>query len=367
MTTLTLQYVQRLKDRHGKVRHYYRRPGHPRVTLPGAPGSQEFMAAYQEAHDSPARTAGEASTKAGSISALLVAYYQSNDWKELDPLTHRTYRPMLDRFRETVGKSGVKYGDLPARGLKSRHAYQIIDRGADTPGATRNLIKRLRTVWAFGMARQLVSENPFRDVKLPKEGKGFRPWTDADIAKFEAFWAVGTKERLALALLLYTLVRRSDVVRMGRQHRRTMALPLEIDGQGRTVDALHFTQKKGGAKKGVDVVELIIPLHPELRAVLDGQPKDNLTYLMTEWGKPFTADGFTKWFRQTAEQAGLPAGSTPHGLRKAGSRRLAEAGCTPHEIQSVTGHKSLKEVERYTRSAEQAKLARSAMGKLDGR
>ena len=149
MTTLTLKYVQRFRDRHGAVRHYYRRPGFARVALPGEPGSQTFMEAYQDALDSAARSAGEAATKAGSISALLVAYYQSNDWKELDPLTHKTYRPMLDRFRDTVGKSGVKYGDLPARGLKSRHAYQIIDRGAETPGATRNLIKRLRTVWAL--------------------------------------------------------------------------------------------------------------------------------------------------------------------------------------------------------------------------
>ena len=177
MTTLTLKYVQRFEDRHGRVRHYYRRPGHPRIALPGDPGAEEFMAAYQAAHETKA-TAGQNKVKPGSISALIVAYYQSSDWKELNPATHKTYRPMLDRFRETVGKSGVKYGDLPARGVQGRHAYQIIDNGKATPGATRNLIKRLRTVWAFGKPRNLVGENPFIDVKLPKEGKGFRPWTD---------------------------------------------------------------------------------------------------------------------------------------------------------------------------------------------
>jgi len=357
MTALTLLYVQRFKDRHGRVRHYYRRPGHVRIALPGDPGSEEFMAAYQAAHETKAAV-GQRKIKPGSIDALIVAYYQSSDWKELDPATHKTYRPMLDRFRDTIGKSGVRYGDLPARGVQSRHAYQIIDNGKSKPGATRNLIKRLRTVWTVGKARNLVSMNPFADVKLPKEGAGFRPWTDADIEQFEAFWPEGSKERLALALLLYTLVRRSDVVRLGRQHRRM--IPLRRDNALVQVDALHFTQTKGGG-----TVELIIPLHPDLKAALDLQPKENLTYMLTEWGRPFTEAGFTKWFRQSAEQAGLK-GCTPHGLRKAGNRRLAEAGCTPHEMQAVSGHKTLKEVERYTRSVAQAKLAGAAIGKLQG-
>ncbi|HWW36986.1 MAG TPA: tyrosine-type recombinase/integrase [Xanthobacteraceae bacterium] len=56
-------------------------------------------------------------------------------------------------------------------------------------------------------------------------------------------------------------------------------------------------------------------------------------------------------------------GCTVHGLRKAASRRMAEAGCTPHEIAAITGHRTLKEVERYTRAADQARLARQAAAK----
>jgi integrase len=351
MTTLTLKFVKRYKDRHGKVRHYYRRPGYAQTALPGDPGSEEFMAAYALAHESKT-TAGEARTRPGTIRALVVAYYQSNDWRELGPDTHRTYRHALDRFCETAGENGVKYGDLPARGLQRRHAYQILDRGQETPGATRNLIKRLRKIYEVGKARGLVDHNPFADVELPREGKGFRPWTDDDIAAFEHKWPIGTKPRLALQLLLYTIQRRSDVVLMGRQHRRG--------------DALVFTQKKGNAARKLDeVMQLVIPLHPELKAALDVLPTTNLTYLVTEYGKPFSAAGFSAWFKDKAIAAGLPAGSTPHGLRKAGSRRLAEADCTPHQIAALTGHRSLKEVERYTRSARQEQLARSAMAKLD--
>lgn len=355
MTTLKLKYVNRYKDRHGRLRHYYRRPGYEAVALPGDPGSAEFMAAYQAAHVT-LREKGEERTKPGTVDELVVSFYKSNTWRELDPLTHKSYRSILDRFRKA-------YGHLPAKGLKVRHAYQIIDKGVDTPGATRNLIKRLRTVWKHGMARQLVTENPFTVVDLPKEGSGFRPWTDEDIAKFEERWPIGTKERLALALLLYTLVRRSDVVLLGPQHRKKMTL--DLDGKSRTVDVIRLVQTKGSRKKGAEAVELVVPLHPALKAVLDAQPTENLAYLLTEYGKPFSAVGFTSWFADRAQKAGLPAGSTPHGLRKAGSRRLAEAGCTPHEIQSVSGHRSLAEVERYTRSVRQAGLAARALTKLE--
>lgn len=345
MTRIKLKHIQRFKDRHGKMRHYARIPGCQRVTLPGEPGSAEFMAAYQDALQA-SKTAGEYKTKPGSINALIVAYYQSSEWKGLNKSTHRTYRNMLDRFREREGKNGIKYGDLPARGVVQRHAYTILDSMGDTPGAARNLIKRLRSVWAFGIKREIVSTNPFDGIQLPKEGKGFTPWSEADIEAFEARWPIGTRERLALALLLYTVQRRSDVVRMGRQHRRG--------------DALHFTQVKGG-----HVVELVIPLHPDLKAILDAEPASNLTYLMTAFGKPFSPAGFSGWFVESAQAAGLQD-RTPHGLRKAGSRRLAEANCTPHEIAAVTGHKSLKEVERYTKSVSQERLAQSAIGKLDG-
>lgn len=356
MTTLTLKFVKRYKDRHGRVRHYYRRPGHESVTLPGDPGSTEFMAAYQAAHDA-VREKGAERTKPGTVNELIVSFYKSNTWRELDPLTHKTYRSILDRFRKS-------YGHLTAKGLKVRHAFQIVDRGADTPGATRNLVKRLRTVWKHGLARELVTENPWAIVELPKAGAGFRPWTDEDIAKFEARWPLGTKERLAMALLLYTLVRRSDVVLLGPQHRKMISLLIE--GQRQTVDALRLVQTKGSRKKGAQVVELVIPIHPELKTVLDAQPAKNLAYLMTEWGKPFSAAGFTDWFGERAQMAGLPEGSTPHGLRKAGSRRLAEAGCTPHEIQGVSGHQTLAEVERYTRSVRRAGMAVKAMAKLEG-
>jgi hypothetical protein len=51
-------------------------------------------------------------------------------------------------------------------------------------------------------------------------------------------------------------------------------------------------------------------------------------------------------------------------LRKAAMRRLAERGANSKQIQSVSGHKTLKEVERYTAAASQARLAQSAIDLL---
>jgi integrase len=87
----------------------------------------------------------------------------------------------------------------------------------------------------------------------------------------------------------------------------------------------------------------------------------------TGYGKPFTVDGFSQWLRSAISAAGLPLDCQPHGLRKAAGRRLAEAGCSAHEIMAVLGHKTLSEAERYTREADQARLAREAMMKLEGR
>ncbi|MGB8561094.1 MAG: tyrosine-type recombinase/integrase, partial [Pseudolabrys sp.] len=138
---------------------------------------------------------------------------------------------------------------------------------------------------------------------------------------------------------LYTAQRRGDVVRMGRQHLR--------DG------VITVRQQKTGA-------ELEIPAHAELRSALAGAA-DNLTFLLTEKGRPFTPAGFGNWFRDRCREAGLPKNCAAHGLRKAACRRLAEAGCTVHQIAAISGHQSLREIERYTKAVDQARLAREAM------
>nr|WP_280952071.1 tyrosine-type recombinase/integrase [Sinorhizobium sp. BJ1] len=158
---------------------------------------------------------------------------------------------------------------------------------------------------------------------------------------------MGTKARLALALMLYTSQRRSDVVLFGKQHV--------------TNGWLKFTQQRNRNRKPIT---LEIPIHPELQSVIDASPRGDLTFLVTEFNRPFTANGFGNWFRKRCNEAGLPHCSS-HGLRKAAASRLADRGATEHQIMSITGHTTSKEVTRYTKAANQKRLAKSAVGLMN--
>ena len=208
------------------------------------------------------------------------------------------------------------------------------------------LRKVLNLVLKLAVRREWIATNPLDGVRLPRKAlKGFHDWSDAEIATFEARWKTGTRERLALALLLYTVQRRGDVVTMGRQHVRGGKIYVaQAKSKGRT--------------------RLALPVHPALKAEIDALPAGQLTFLQTAYGEPFSPAGFTAWFVEAADDAGL-TDSTPHGLRKAGARRLAEMGCTAKQIMAVTGHANLSEVTLYTAGADQVRLAEEAFALLE--
>ncbi|MDE2444774.1 MAG: tyrosine-type recombinase/integrase [Alphaproteobacteria bacterium] len=219
----------------------------------------------------------------------------------------------------------------------------IIGGMADRPGAANCLLKALRVLLRHAVDMGLIDDNPARNVrKFKSSSEGFHSWTEADVATFEAVHRRGSKAHLALMLLLYTGQRRSDIVRMGWQH---------VNG-----NLLSVVQDKTGEF-------LKIPFHPRLVEVLSAMQRTNLAFLLTELGKPFTAAGFGNWFRDRCNEADLPHCSA-HGLRKACATRLANAGCTPEQIKSITGHRTLSEVARYTRATDQERNAQQALVNL---
>ena len=332
------KFTHHFIDRNGHARFYFRRNGR-RIPLPGLPWSPEFMAAYQEALSGVKAQAefGAKRIKPGSIGALVLSYFNSIAFGELATETKRTRRNILERFAE-------EHGDKRAAMLQREHIQAMFAKKASKRFAARNWLKTIRALMQFAVVDGRLKEDPTTTIKnLSSKTEGFATWTEDHIAEFERRFPVGTRERLALALLLCTAQRRSDVVKMGRQHIRN--------------GAIEVTQQKTGTK-------LAIPIHPDLQAALDAAPSNHLTFLTTLYGCPFTAPGFTNWFRVTCNQAGLPKGISAHGLRKAAARRLAEAGCSANVIASITGHRSLNEVERYTRAADQARMAREGMAML---
>jgi integrase len=329
------KYVHGFVDRHGKPRFYFRRPGFETKRLRGLPYSSEFMRDYEFAMADQPLPVGAGKVRPGTMTALAISYFASPEFRTLRPSTQRAYRGMIDQICRD-------HGDKRAADLRREHVVKLMAARAEQPGAANGLRMALRVMMKHAFAIGLRADDPTRDVRAIRvKTDGHHSWTDNEIEQFEQRHPVESRARLALALLLYTGQRRGDVIRMGAQHVR-----------GGT---LYVKQEKTGA-------ELAIPMHPDLVAVIAATPSGHLTFLTTTIGGPFAATTFTHWFRRECDKAGLPHCSA-HGLRKAAARRLAEAGCTAHEIGAITGHVSLAELVRYTKAADQRRLAEAAMAK----
>lgn len=342
---MRFKYLVEDVDRHGNVRIYVRVPGRRKVRLRAKFGTDEFLAAYTAAidgHLSAPRQAREA--KSGSFRHLCMRYYASATFDALDPATQAWRRRALD----TVCR---KHADKPVALMLPRHVRQLRDELKETPGAANQRLKALKALfaWACEDEPELAPQNPTLGVKKIKYATtGHHSWTADEVQQFRVRHPIGSKARLALDLLLYTGGRREDAVRLGLQHVRN----------GR----VRFTQAKNEHRCPVEVD---IPLHSKLRVTISATQSEHLTFLVTEYGKPYTPAGFGNAMRDWCDQANLHHCSA-HGLRKACATALAEAGATAHEIASVTGHQSLEEIERYTRNAKRKRLADRAMKKFKG-
>ncbi len=339
-----LKHVHRLTHRDGRPRYLLRIPGATAITLPGEPGSPAFMAAYQRGIENAA--APKQRLAPGSLDALAVSYYASTAFLTLRPSTQAAYRRLVEELR-------TGYGTRPVRLLEGRHVEAMIAAKSATPTAANHRLRTLRHLMAHAVKLGLIRQDPTAAVeRVPYRTDGYHTWTEAEIAQFEAKWPSGSRPRLAFALLLYTGQRRSDVVRMGRQHLRDVVV------DGRPVRTIEIAQVKTGTR-------LLLPIHDALAGEIDQSPRgDLLPFLRTEYGKPFSPRGFYNLFASWAQDAGLPPGRSPHGLRKAAGRRLAEAGATAHQIMSILGV-TLETAVIYTRAAEQMRMAIAGMARIN--
>ena len=325
-------------DRHGKTRIYYREPGRPQVALPGPLYCEAFWIAYHAAKDAEPVSAGKPPV-AGSMGAAIQGYYRSAEFAQLADSSKQVYRRILDAFAK-------EHGSAPLAGIQTKHVNHLIDQKAGTPAAANILRKRLSSVFEYAKSVGMIQVNPAKEAKRIKiKTAGYRTWTEANIEAYRERWPVGAPERIAMEVLLHTGLRRSDAVRLGWQHL--------VD------DTFVIT-----TRKSQDLVELSVPIHRDLAFILD-LPRDRETFISTVYGKARSEKAFTNWLREAAQKAGLPDDSSPHGLRKAACRRLAESGCTALEIMSITGHRDIKEIERYTKAAEMKRLSRAAMAKSE--
>jgi enterobacteria phage integrase len=334
MTMIKLPYVQAYRDCRGKVRHYLRRRGKPNEPLPGLPGSAEFMTAYQSAladdgHAPPVRH------KEGTVGYLVARFYRSAPFTNLAPSSQKAYRLIFDKFVREDGHRLVR--DMP----KSVAASIIEEIGATRPGMANLTAAALKRLFSYAVKLDMRRDNPFVGVDV-YEGGEHRAWTDTEIAAYEAKWPIGTRQRVAFDLLLFTGQRVGDVAAMRRADVLSGGIPVR--------------QEKTGAV-------LSLPVHPNLMRSVKACAVDGPAPLNTH-GRPMTKRSIAGIVARAARAAGLPRDCKTHGLRKAALTRLAQYGATTHEIRAVGGHKSLREVEHYTAAVDQSRLARTAMERL---
>lgn len=242
-------------------------------------------------HPPPRRRYGRLTRQRGDRFAISIRYYESAAYKALDGSTRNWQRRALDEIAREHGAKQVAT-------MQARHVRRLRDAKAATPAAANQRVKGAARAALLGNEAEKTSVNPTIGVKkLKYRSDGHHTWTDEEIQKFYDQHPLGSQARLALDLLRYTTGRREDGPRLGRQHIR--------DGR------IRFRQAKNEHRNPIDID---VPLHPALaESIAAANVCTNMTFLLTEFGKPFTANGFGNKFKDWCRQADLPHCSA-HGV-----------------------------------------------------
>lgn len=327
------KFVQAVRAK-GRLYYYFRAKAY-RVKLEGEPGSSAFHVSYAAALARMEKDPPRQTHRIGTVGWLIASYKASPDYKVLSDRTRISYARELDRLSIIA--------DFEAAAVKRRHINAIRDQLADRPRARQLFGQVCSLLWGYGIRElDLECANPAALMRRAGDAVAFVPWSAEQMAAFELSQP---PRHLMTAYMIarYVGPRRGDLVslRISAYDGARLAVP------GQKTDA-----------------PVVVPVHPTLKAYLDIQPK-TLTLVADQLGRPVSDNRLSKDLRAHLDGIGL-AGLHLHGLRHTAGKALAEAGCTPHEIAAVLGHSTLQMVEKYTKKAEQERLAGAAIAKLAG-
>jgi integrase len=377
VASIDQRYYYEDLDRHGNLRRYFRkrREGttkYRKVRLREIPGTadfhEEFAAAltgrpYEKRTLEPVRPTPPKVVEQ-SLRWLVEKYYrESIEFRSYDGETKKVRRRLLKLLCNEPVKIGALelVGELPCDIPEDKIAL-LVNRKAETSIDSANArLKAIRKLseWAVSTKPKSMAANVAKDIPLLKriETGGHHTWTMEEIEQYVARHPIGTKAHLALMLFLLFGQRISDIARIGRPHIRR---PEYVSPLLRRIHAgrwLAFRQFKNRNSKPVD---LVIPILLQLETVLEASPLGRMTFLETEFKRPYTTKGLGNWFGRRCIEAGVPGRA--HGLRKAGATIAAENGASAHQLMSIFGWKTLEQAEVYTEKARQQLLAGGAMG-----
>jgi integrase len=333
-------HLHRETTRHRKAVWYVRVDKGPRIRLRAEYGTSEFEAEYQAAVTGGPRSTSKGAPAAGTLTWLVDRYREAGAWTVLSAATRRQRENILLHVLKTAG-------DKPFARIGAATISAGCERRAQTPAQARHFLDAMRGLFRWALKAGLVKADPTASVENPqiRKGDGFIPWTEEHVDAYERRWPIGTRQRVWLDVLLYTGLRRGDVVRFGRQHVR--------DGVG-TIK----TEKSGFT------VTVTLPILPVLADTLAAGPCGDLTYIVGEGGKPLTKESFGNLFRAACNAAGVPGSA--HGVRKIAATRAANAGATVAQLEAIFGWSGGRMASLYTRSADRKRLSVEAMHKLAG-
>ena len=330
-------YVQKEISRHGKTIWYFRKGGvGKRTRLRGDYESSEWLADYAAALGIAHGKPPEARAPAGTLGWLIARYQDSLAFASLAKGTQQMRRAILVRIKETGG-------DMLLRQITKSTIMEGRDRRRATPSAAVNFVKVMKALFAWAVEADLMPSNPAAEIRNPApHTDGHHTWTVEEVRRFWECHKVGTRARLAMDILLFTGMRSSDAVLFGRQHVRK--------GWG------HYRSQKTR-------IEVDFPMLAPLSASIDAAPTGDLTFLITEYGRPFSSSAsFGNWFRKQCTAAGIPGRA--HGLRKAGATIAAENGASDQQLMAMWGWTDARQAGLYTRKASRATLAGQAAKNL---
>jgi integrase len=314
---------------------YFRRPGYPRVPLPGPYGSPEFAQAYLACMGGGgillAQPIGVERSPDGSFSALIASYYQSRAWLNpanlpdgLSEGTRKRRKPVIEKIRELYGRDDVA-------GTNAKHIRKILE--DKSPSVQLDWMKVLRALFAHAIDIEMRDDDPSASVKVSRsKSKGWHTWTETELEVYRARHALGTEARLALELGLETASRRCEI--------RTLARANIIPARGDKPARIFVARAKGSD-------DCSLPLTPELAAAIDAMPVS--LDPRTPW-LPYSADTLGRKFADWADAAGLPAHCRLHGLKKAHVRQGIEGGVAPTDGMAGTGHRNINVWLQYGRT-----------------
>lgn len=326
-------HLHRETNRHGNVVWYVRVGKGPRIRIKAAYGTPEFEEAYRAAlsGESP-RATGKAAK--GTFEWLWMLYRQTGAWTHLSAATRKQRENIMLQVLKTAGNQ-------PLSGITGSAIKQGIDRRK--PYAARHFVDTLRGMFKWAVEAEHVRADPTagKAVAKPKT-RGFPPWTEDELAQYEAHWPLGTRERVMFGVFCFTGLRRGDAARLGKQHIRNGVI---------TID----TEKTG--------TRVTIPVLPELAAIIAAGPTGELSIIASKKGQPIRKEVLGNLFKKACRAAGIPNKSA-HGIRKAAATRAANNGATVATLEAIFGWEGGNMASLYTKAADRRKLAAEHMEKL---